>query len=134
MIVARDQPALLDYLNRQFANVPRVVVLMDRRDDVGLSSTQLEPERRQRSGYDHDVRLHWVVVIDERSDPRAAPSPSPAPREPGAGSIEQLHAEVAATEDEMARLRDRLEALRRELAAREGRGERPRKPRRDPSA
>jgi hypothetical protein len=117
VIVASDQPALHDYLTRQFASDPRVVVLMDRRRGDGSQAlpSAPRPERRRRTGYDHDVRLHWVVVVREQRDPRASSERAETALETGAGTVEALDAEIRTTQDEITRLRGRLVALRREV-------------------
>ena len=121
VIVARDQPLLEEHLKRQFASDPTVVVLMDRRcgDGSPPRSTCPGPERRRRAGYDHDVRLHWVVVMPEQYDPREVDDRAPRAISAGAAAIDDAsdrrHAELRAAEREIARLQEKVVELRREL-------------------
>ena len=69
LIVARDQPALCDYLTRNFAGDPKVQVLLDRRR--GKRRQRVEShnperrrgERRRQRGIDQDLRYRSVVIV-----------------------------------------------------------------------
>jgi len=69
IIVARGQLSLYDYLTRNFAEDPKVQVLLDRRKGERRQKVQpREPERRKgerrrRPGIEQDLRSRSVVII-----------------------------------------------------------------------
>ncbi len=69
IIVAPNQPALYEYLTRNFAGDPKVQVMLDRRRGERRQKVQpREPERRwgerrQRRGVGQDLRYGSVVII-----------------------------------------------------------------------
>jgi hypothetical protein len=69
IIVARDQPALCEYLTRNFAGDEKAQVILDRRRGERRQKVQPhEPERRraarrQRRGIEQNLRSRSVVII-----------------------------------------------------------------------
>lgn len=69
IVVARDQPALCDYLTRNFSGDAKVQVLLDRRR--GERRQRVEPyeperrraERRRWPDIGRDLRYRSVVII-----------------------------------------------------------------------
>jgi hypothetical protein len=64
VVVARDQPALCQYLSRQFAGDPRVRVLADRRRGWLSSLSEWRGAERRRPARESgpDERIGWVFV------------------------------------------------------------------------
>lgn len=73
IIVARDQPALCDYLTRDFVGDEEVQVILDRRRGERHEGAQAheparpEPERRRQPGIEQDLRSRSVVIVRGQS-------------------------------------------------------------------
>jgi hypothetical protein len=80
VIVARDQPALLETLRQAFGGDPSVRILVDRRVVAGRHPGV---ERRRTCDIEHDLRFRWVIVRREQAPAGGDASRSDQPHRGG---------------------------------------------------
>jgi hypothetical protein len=64
IIVARNRPALFEYLERMFAGIPDIKVVLDRRvvPAAVVGGSAADPERRTRETYE-DLQQRGFVIV-----------------------------------------------------------------------
>jgi len=65
IIVARNRPALFEYLERMLAGIPDIKVVLDRRGapPVAVQGGTADPERRKRQEINDDLQQRGFVIV-----------------------------------------------------------------------